>query len=79
MKSLLGGLAVLQREGEFGTLSDLFPAEASTWAEQAGVKPEDCVAFKLDNNGSRSEVVLVRNNENFHIVRCNNVKQLAIP
>ena len=53
------GLTVLRREGQFGALTNLFPAEAKTWAKQAGVSPEDCVAFKLERNGLRAEVVLV--------------------
>ncbi|MSU57234.1 MAG: hypothetical protein EXS35_03465 [Pedosphaera sp.] len=77
------GLAVLQRDGAFGSLTNIFPAEAKTWSNQAGVKPEDCVAFKLERNGIRAEVVLVQNpdrgtqNAELRIVRCNNVKQLA--
>jgi hypothetical protein len=80
------GLAVLQREGAFGPLTSIFPAEAERWATQAGVKPEDCVAFKLKRNGLRAEVVLARPSTlnaqpstAFELVRCNNVKQLAAP
>jgi hypothetical protein len=79
-----GGLAVLQREGAFGSLTNLFPAEAEKWAKQAGVNPADCMAFKLERNGQRAEVVLTKpsalNSQPstpFRIVRCNNVKQLA--
>ena len=57
------GLAVLRREGVFGPLTNLFPAEANNWTGQAGVRPEDCVAFKLERNGLRAEVVLVREQE----------------
>lgn len=77
------GLAVLQRDGDYGSLTNIFPAEAKTWSNQAGVNAEDCVALKLERNGLRAEVVLVRiadsNNQiaNLRIVRCNNVKQLA--
>jgi hypothetical protein len=85
------GLAVLQREASFGPLTNLFPAEAENWAKQAGVKPEDCVAFKLERNGLRAEVVLAEEQEvrgqrtedrgqperHYRILRCNNVKQLA--
>ncbi len=86
------GLAVLQQEGAFGPLTNLFPVEAADWAKQAGVKPEDCLAFKLERNGLRAEAVLAResNNHNpasgvqhpdsriqYRIVRLNNVKQLA--
>lgn len=55
------GLVVLKKEGRFGSLNELFPAEADVWAVQAGVKPEDCVAFRMERNGLRAEVVLVRN------------------
>jgi hypothetical protein len=71
------GLAVLQREGEFGPLTKLFPGEGILWADQAGVRPADCFAFKLENNGFRSEVVLLQSGETYRVVRCNNVKQLA--
>ncbi|MCU0785623.1 MAG: hypothetical protein MUF81_16580 [Verrucomicrobia bacterium] len=79
------GIGVLKREGQFGSLTNLFPVEAKTWAEQAGVNPEDCVAFRMERNGLRAEVVLVNNaplatrhsSLAFRIVRCNNVKQLA--
>ena len=55
------GIALLQRDGRFGSLTNLFPAEAQSWAAQAGVKTEDCVAFRLDRtHGPRAEVVLVR-------------------
>jgi len=90
------GLAVLRRDGTFGALTNLFPAEAEQWARQAGVNPGDCVAFKLERHGLRAEVVLARpstlnslarRNEaetaqpstSFRFVRCNNVKQLAMP
>lgn len=53
------GIAVLRKHGTFGRLKELFPDEADAWANQAGVKTEDCVAFKLDQNGLRTEVVLV--------------------
>lgn len=77
------GLEVLRQQGQFGPLTNIFPAEAQAWASQAGVKPEDCVAFKLERNGLRAEVVLAINSERktrnakLRIVRCNNVKQLA--
>ncbi len=77
------GLAVLRRDGQFGSLTNLFPHEAAQWASQAGVKPEDCVAFKLERNGTRAEVVLALDSPLpnphplFRIVRCNNVKQMA--
>ena len=68
---------MLQREGSFGLLRTLFPAEAEKWAKQAGVKPEDCVAFKMERTGVRAEVVLLREGQTLRVVRCNNVKQMA--
>jgi hypothetical protein len=82
------GLAVLQRDGEFGSLTNLFPTEGSVWASQAGVRPEDCVAFKLERNGLRTEVVLARQSTlntqppvrgaQFRVIRCNNVVAPAV-
>ena len=71
------GIAVLHKDGAFGPLTNLFPAEAMAWTTAAGVKPENCVAFKLERHGLRAEVVLVREAETFRVLRCNNVKQLA--
>lgn len=79
------GLAVLKRDGQFGSLTNVFPAEAETWTKQAGAKPEDCVAFKLERNGLRAEVVLTTDGRpatsgkrsSYRIVRCNNVKQMT--
>lgn len=81
------GLAVLRKDGAFGPLKELFPAEAEAWARQARVNPDDCVAFKLERNGLRAEVVLERIAEfearnakgrpGYRVVRLNNVKQLA--
>lgn len=71
------GLAVLRQQGKFGSLQESFPAEAASWAAQAGVKPEDCVGFRLEWDSIRAEVVLVREGDDYRVVRCNNVKQLA--
>ena len=73
----LEGFDVLKKHATYGPLNQLFPAEAAAWAKQAGVNPDDCVAFKLEQNGLKSEVVLVLENQSLKIVRCNNVKQLA--
>jgi hypothetical protein len=77
------GLEALRKGAQFGPLKELFPAEADAWASQAGVKAEDCVGLRMERNGIRAEVVLVRspNHESrppFRIVRCNNVKQMAL-
>jgi hypothetical protein len=77
------GLAVLKREGRFGSLRALFPKEADHWAELAGVNPEECVAFKAELNGLQAQVVLFKDSTTsdplsaFRVIRCNNVKQLA--
>jgi hypothetical protein len=77
------GLAALSQRGKFGPLKEIFPAEAARWAQMTGVKVDDCVAFRLDQVGLRTEVVLVgespRNASNIprsplRIVRCNNVR-----
>ena len=71
------GIVALKKDGEFGPLSRVFPKEAAGWANQAGVKAEDCVAFKLERNGQRSEVVLWKQGITFLVLRCNNVGRLA--
>ena len=71
------GLAVLRRQGDYGSLEKLFPQEAAAWAGQAGVQPGDCVAFRLERNGVRAEVVLIQEGQAYRVLRCNNVKQLA--
>jgi hypothetical protein len=79
------GLAELSQRGQFGPLTNIFPQEAAQWASQAGAKPEECVAFRLDRtNGFRAEVVLhrpstldSRPSTPFKIIRCNNVKAMA--
>jgi hypothetical protein len=81
------GLAEIKQHGAYGPLKKLFPAEAERWARQAGVNPDQCVAFKLDRNGLRAEVVLVKpstlnsqpstREAPYRIVRLNNVKQMA--
>ena len=73
----LEGFDELKKHAIYGSLKHLFPTEAEAWTKQAGVNPDDCVAFRLDRNGLRTEVVLARGGQNYRIVRCNNVKQLA--
>lgn len=72
------GLAILNKSGIFGTLTNVFPEEGERWARQAGVDPADCVAFRMESSGIRAEVVLATNTPFYKIVRCNNVKQLAL-
>ncbi len=81
------GLAELRKAGDYGSLKKIFPTEAEAWSRLAGVHPDDCVAFKLERNGIRAEVVLLKpsNYETdlthgkapYRIVRVNNVKQMA--
>jgi len=81
------GVAVLRRRGAYGPLKKIFPAEAEGWAAQAGIKADDCVAFRLERHGLRAEVVLLKPStlneqpstaeQRYRIVRVNNVKQLA--
>jgi len=79
------GLAVLKKHGHYGPLKKVFPAEADGWSNQAGVHPDDCVAFKLERNGVRAEVVLFRPlyarrgtpDASYRVMRVNNVKQMA--
>ncbi len=71
------GVHALKKGAMFGSLSKVFPAEAAVWTQQAGVKVEDCVAFKMERDGLCAEVVLVAQNGHYRVVRCNNVKQMA--
>ena len=72
------GLVALQKQGTYGPLKTVFPAEGERWAQMAGVSVADCVAFRAEKNGLRAEVVLVKEGETYRVVRCNNVKQLAM-
>ena len=71
------GVAALKSRGKFGPLNQVFPKEGEIWARQAGLKPEDCLAFKMERTGIRAEVVLVHEGQSYRVVRCNNVKQMA--
>jgi hypothetical protein len=81
------GLTILRKHGDYGSLREVFPAEAETWANQAGVDLDECVAFRLERNGLRAEVVLLKpstlnvqpstGEAPYRIVRVNNVKQMA--
>lgn len=83
------GLAVLRKHGDYGPLRKLFPAEAEAWAKSAGVIADDCVAFKLERNGLRAEVILLNPSRSkahpsaspptYRVVRINNLRQLADP
>jgi hypothetical protein len=71
------GLVALAKGATFGPLQMVFPAEGNKWASQAGVKVEECVAFRMEKNGIRAEVVLVKQGDSYRVIRCNNVKQMA--
>lgn len=73
------GLEVLGREGEYGPLTEIFPAKGEKWVNQLGVNADACVAFRAERDGIRAELVLLVTNGSYRILRCNNVKQLAPP
>ena len=73
-----GGIDLLKKQAAFGPLREMFPLDAEKWARQAGVNVQDCVAFRLEKGGVRIEVVLVKQGESYRVVRCNNVKQVAV-
>ncbi len=63
-------------DAEYGSLSEVFPDEAEKWAKLFRVDAADCVAFRLDGEKQRAEVVLQKKGDTFRLLRCNNVKQL---
>ena len=71
------GVESLKRHAKFGTLKAIFPIEAAAWCSQAGVNEDDCMAFRMERNGIRAEIVLVREGSNFRVLRCKDVKQMA--
>jgi len=71
------GVEALKRHADFGPLKSIFPDEAPVWCSQAGVNADDCVAFKMERAGIRAEIVLVREGQNYRVVRCKDVKQMA--
>ncbi len=71
------GVLALKHHAVFGSLEEIFPDKASAWCEQANVNPDNCVAFKMERSGIRAEVVLVREQSGYRVLRCNNVKQMA--
>jgi hypothetical protein len=71
------GIKALKNNGTYGPLTTVFPAEAQTWASQAGVDKLSCVAFRMVKNGVTAEVVIATNGAP-KVVRCNNVKQMAL-
>lgn len=71
------GVVALKRHAEFGPLKSIFPNEAPVWCSQAGVNVDDCVAFKMQRAGIQAEIVLVREGQNYRVVRCKDVRQMA--
>jgi hypothetical protein len=71
------GVEALKGHAKFGPLKAIFPDEAPVWCSQAGVNADDCVAFKMERGGIRAEIVLVHEGQNYRVVRCKDVKQMA--
>jgi hypothetical protein len=71
------GILALKHHAEFGSLKTIFPNEAADWCSQAGVNADDCVAFKMERAGIQAEIVLVHEGQNYRVVRCKDVKQMA--
>ena len=76
------GIRVLCRNGTFGPLSEMFPEHAQQWATQAGVRVEQCVAFRANRAGITAEAVLFKldgspGGRHYRVIRCNNIKQLS--
>ena len=72
------GLKVLYETGRFGSLLAIFPDKANGWAETLGINPENCVAFRGEKGDITAELVLEKTADGYRIVRCNNIKQLAL-
>ena len=71
------GLRILMKDGEFGSLLDLFPEVGKGWAVRAGVSADECVAFRMEQNGVCVELVICTNVTPNQIVRVNNINQLV--
>lgn len=72
------GLRVLVEIGEFGPLREMFPAEAEAWTKPHGINPGECVAFRASKDSLPAELVLHVTQSGYRIVRCNNIRQLAL-
>ena len=73
------GVRVIASKGEFGTLREMFPVEAESWTKPHGINPDECVAFKASKGNIQAELVLQVIENDYRIVRCNNIRQLAGP
>ena len=71
------GVLAMKHHAKFGLARLIFPDEYVNWCQQAGADPDNCVAFKVERAGVRAEIVLVQEGQNYRVVRCNNVKQMA--
>jgi len=71
------GIQLLLAKGKFGPLIEIFPQKGPKWARTAGVDSEQCVAYRLDKDNATAEVVFVKENDQYKIVRCNDVKRVA--
>ena len=72
------GLRVLVQSGEFGSLREMFPAEAEAWTKPHGINPGECVAFRASRDSLQAELVLHVTQSGYRIIRCNNVRQLGL-
>jgi hypothetical protein len=70
------GVLLIAKHGTFGPLNQIFPGRGAAWAREAGVNPDDCVAFRCDRESLRTEVVFEVQGQTYRIVRCNNVNNL---
>ena len=71
------GVLALKQHAQFGLAKSIFPDEYASWCQQAGIDADNCVAFKMERAGIRAEILLVHEGQNYRVVRCNNVKQMA--
>lgn len=70
------GITALMSQGQHGPLRLIFPGEAEKWASVAGVRVDDCMAYRAEKNGIHAELVIATNGSSWKIVRLNNVKQM---
>lgn len=68
------GVRILVAQGKAGLLLDVFPDEGMRWADAAGVRPEQCVAFRSSADGFERVLVLATNTAPWRIVRLDNVR-----
>lgn len=68
------GIESLRKVGTWGPLLDVFPDEAGRWTESTGIDPARCMALRNDGPDFRSEVVLVNDDNQLRVLRCNDVR-----